>query len=101
VTLGKTFQFSEMSDFEIPFDPVSGGGLIGEILPLTFQFFEADGVTPVQVFEGDAPTSMPEPGSSLLLGVGLLLLVARSFRLHLRRCISSSIAGIGEFTHRQ
>ena len=82
VTLGKTFQFSEMSDFEIPFDPVSGGGLIGEILPLTFEFFEADGLTSVQIFEGDAPTTMPEPSSSLLLGGGLLLVVAWSFRLH-------------------
>jgi PEP-CTERM motif-containing protein len=64
--LGTAFQFNENMDFTELGNELSGPASGFGTTQLTFLFFEADGVTPVQVSEA------PEPAAYGLLGIGML-----------------------------
>lgn len=74
IELGTSFTFSNVTTASGQSDIVEfqGDGLA--LTADTFTFFEADGVTPVSVFDAD-PTAVPEAGSCSLLFVSFASLV--------------------------
>lgn len=73
IELGEPFQLSVKVEADGPgcaeCDTGDGAAALSGI---TATFYEANGTTPVSVFEADPPVATPEPGTSLLIAIGLL-----------------------------
>ncbi len=78
ITLGTTFQFNEDMNFTENGSDLSGPASGFGSTQLTFLFFEADGVTPVQVSEA------PEPAAYGLVAIGIagVLFGSRRAKIH-------------------
>ena len=76
IQLGTSFTFTETQSANGETDPTDflGDGLANT--SETFTFFEADGVTPVTVFDSSA---VPEPATWPLFALGLAVFVAQTF----------------------
>jgi hypothetical protein len=76
IELGEPFYFSLEASADGPGCALCDDGDGAINLYFTFAFYEANGTTPVSVFEA-APPATPEPATSFLMALGLLALFAR------------------------
>jgi hypothetical protein len=77
-TLGEPFQFGVTVKADGPGCSLCDTGDGSAALTgVTVTFYEADGVTPVSILDADPPVATPEPGTSLLITIGLLTLFTR------------------------
>jgi hypothetical protein len=82
IELGVPLQLSATAQSDAPFMLENGDGT-GHI-DVTATFYEADGTTPVSVFEAD-PAATPEPATPVLTALGLLALGWKRKRSKLRQ----------------
>jgi hypothetical protein len=74
IELGKPFQFSTTIEANGPGCALcdTGDGFAA-LNGMTVTFYEADRVTPVNIFEANPPVATPEPAAPLLMALGLLM----------------------------
>jgi hypothetical protein len=79
IELGGSFQFSATVEADGPGCALCDDGAgAADLYGAKVTFYEADGVTPVTVYdEVDPPAATSEPATSLLIAIGLLALLTR------------------------